>query len=179
MGFLDFLFAAATVIDAFSDNDEHFSVTCDVVEVFKIGEQWQGTARVHGAGAHVSTEHVSYNTEITLPKEGNSNYTPRGLLRKSLRDWLGKTFSTEKSIPKDAIVLNPTENCLSFEGFAKKQSGKWMMVSNYSSATNYVSYKLVVYNKTKKAAVGHDELFELFKADTIARVSRVDVKDGF
>ncbi len=179
MGFFDILLGAASIIDALSDSGEHFSVTCNTVEVFKIGDHWQGTARIHGAGEHVSTEHVSYNTVITLPKEGNSNYTPRGLLRKSLREWLGENFSTEKSIPKDAIVLNPSENCLSFEGFAKKQAGRWMMVPDYSSATNYVAYKLTLRNKDKNTAVGHDELFELFKAETIARVSRVDVKDGF
>lgn len=179
MGLLDILGTVATVADMFIDHDEKFIVKCDTIEVFQIGDSWQGTVRVHGAGTHVSSDSVSYSTTIKLPESGNTTYTPRGLLRKQLRDWLGEKFSIEGSIPKEAVVLNASENCLSFEGYAKKVSGIWKMTSSLNSATHFVAYKLFVYHENNKQAVGHDELFELFKAPTVGYVTSVDVHDGF
>ena len=50
---------------------------------------------------------------------------------------------------------------------------------NANNATNFVSYKLFVYEKDGHKAVGHDELSYLFKEDTLGYVSSVDVHDGF
>ena len=150
------------------------------VEIFETGEHWEGTARVHGAGKHIKTQAVSYQTTIAYPnKDDNARYTRRGMLRKDLREWLAKNFSSLSSIPKEAVVLNPSESCLSFEGFAKKENGKWMVTPNAYNATNFVSYKLFVYEKEGHKAVGHDELSYPFKEDTLGYVSSVDVSDGF
>ena len=180
MGFLDFLGFVAEVADSFSGDCKYYIVECDTVEIFEIGEHWVGTARVHGAGKHIKTQSVSYQTTIAYPnKDDNSRYTRRGMLRKDLREWLAENFSTLNSIPKEAVVLNSSEQCLSFEGFANNKNGKWLVVPNGNNATNFVSYKLFVYERDGHKMVGHDELSYLFKEDTIGYVSSVDVKDGF
>lgn len=171
MGIMDLFLSAVTIADALSDKSEYFDVKCNVVEVFKIGDSWQGTARVHGAGSHVSSDSVNYSTTIKLPDESHGSYTERGLLRKELFTWLGNNFSVEGSVPKEALVLNPSENCLSFEGFAKKLGGKWMVTANEYTATNYVSYRLVVSRKKDGKILGHDELDYLFKKPTTAYVT--------
>lgn len=180
MGFLDFLGFVANVADALSDDCKHYEVECDTIEIFEIGEHWEGTARIHGAGIHIKSQPVSYRTTIAYPNEDNNRtYTRRGMLRKNLRDWLSDNFSSMNSVPKEAVILNASENCLSFEGFAKETNEKWIVVPNANNATNFVSYKLFIYEKDGHKAVGHDELFYLFKEDTLGYVSSVDVRDGF
>ena len=43
MGIMDLFLSAVTIADALSDKSEYFDVKCNVVEVFKIGDSWQGT----------------------------------------------------------------------------------------------------------------------------------------
>lgn len=177
MGFLDTILEVANM---FIDNDRKFNVSCKTLEVFEIGTQWKGTARVHGAGEHVETISVSYETTITLPYEDNdSRYTRRGLLRKQLRDWAGNTFSNDNNITKENVVLNPSENCLSIEGFAKRVGNTWKLVDDSYNATNFCSYKLFLTDAQNGSKVGHEELKELFMAETLGRVTSVDVTEGF
>jgi len=172
MGFLDFLAGAVEVADTLIDKSEYYYVQCDTVEVFELGEIWQGTARIHGAGKHISTDRASYSNTFML-YDGQD----REGMRDKFRKWLADTFSSEYSAPDEALVLNSSENCLSFEGFAKKDSGKWMITSSYQSASNYVSYKLFVYKQKKKNSLdgktilGRKELSYLFMDATKIRVS--------
>lgn len=177
MGFLDFLFGAAEVIDAFTDHDTHFNVTCDTLELFEIGTSWKGTARVHGAGSHVRTQAVNYTTTVTMPYEDNYNRTKRSILRDQLRNWASKTFADGFTLPKEAIVLNESENCLSCEGFLKQVGSKWVITTNMREATYYGAYKLFLTKGTE--SVGYEELEYLFKAPTVGYVSSVDVSEGF
>lgn len=177
MGFLDFLLGAAEIVDALSDKNTYFNVTCDTLEIFEIGTAWEGTARVHAAGKHLKTETVSYSTTIAMPEEGNANYTRRGLLRKNLREWCGKTFANKSTVSKETIVLNKGENCLSCEGFIKKSDGKWIIVNNSRDAEYYGAYKL--YLKQGGNDVGHEDLEYYFEAATLGYISSVDVHDGF
>lgn len=177
MGILDILLGAAQIVDALSDNNTYFKVTCDTLEIFEIGTTWEGTARVHSAGKHLRTETVSYSTTIAMPKEGNSNYTRRGLLRKNLREWCGQTFANKSTVSKETIVLNKGENCLSCEGFIKKTSGKWIITNNSKDAEYYGAYKL--YLTKEGQDVGYEDLEYYFEADTLGYISSVDVHDGF
>lgn len=177
MGFLDVLFGVAEIVDALSDNSDYFRVTCSTLEVFEIGTTWKGTARVSGAGEHIETKKVWYSTKLEMPKEGNSKYTRRGILRKNLYSWVSETFANGVSMPKEAIVLNDSENCLSCEGFAKKVDDKYVITNNQSNAQFYVAYKLNVSKDSN--TLGHEDLRYYFKAETTARVTSVDVKDGF
>lgn len=177
MGLLDVLFVAADIIDMFSDHDTHFEVTCDTLELFEIGTSWKGTARVHGAGAHVCTQSVNYSTTVSMPNEDDHNRTKRGILRDQLRNWASKTFAGGVSLPKEAIVLNESENCLSCEGFVKQVGNQWVITPNMHGAKYYGAYKLFLAKGTE--AVGHEELEYLFIAPTVGYVSSVDVSDGF
>ena len=178
MGLFDVLYVAAEVIDLFAGNKGTcFQVACDTLEIFEIGTAWKGTARVHGAGAHVRTEHVNYTATITMPAEDSSKYTRRGLLRKELREWCGKTFANKSTVTKETIVLNPGENCLSCEGFIKKTDGKWIITANPKDAEYYGAYKLYLSKEGKD--IGHDDLDYYFMAETLGRVTSVSVKDGF
>lgn len=182
MGFWKTLF---DVVDVVSDpvsalNDRTFKVTCSTLEIFEIGTQWEGTARVRGAGEHIRTEKVYYSTSITLPyRDDDSRYTRRGLLRKQLRDWLGSELSTDSKITKESVVLNSHENCLSFQGYIKKVGSKWMLVDDVNDARYYGSYKLFLTDSHDDSKVGHEELSYLFMEETQGYVTRVDVKDGF
>lgn len=177
MGFLDFLGEVAMVVDALSDNDTHFNVTCNTLEIFEIGTTWKGTARVHGAGEHVRTEKVNYSTTVTMPEEDSHDYTRRGLLRKELREWCGKTFANKSTVTKETIVLNDGENCLTCEGFIRKVGDKWVLTNNSHEAEYYGAYKLYITKEGKD--VGHKDLEYLFMAETLGYVSSVDVHEGF
>lgn len=169
------------LFDIFQDKNEYYYIQCDTVEVFELGETWQGTARVHGAGRHISTDRVSYSNSFTLCNYGALRATPRDDMRFELHQWLSNTFSLEHSVPDEALVLNPSENCLSFEGFAQKVNGKWMITSSYQAASHYVAFKLLVYKEKKKncldgkTLLGNKELSYLFMDPTTVRVS----VDGF
>lgn len=180
MGFLDFLVAAAEVVDLFSGNGgSKYSVKCECLELFEIGTTWKGTARIHGAGKHLETIKMNDSTTLVLPnKDDDSRYTPRGLLRKDLREWVGKMYALCGSISKEMVVLNDGENCLTIEGFVKKIDGNWKLVNTSSDATHFGAYKLNVVDNENKP-VGHEDLKYLFKADTLGRVVSVDVTDGF
>lgn len=180
MGFLDFLGDVALVLDSVSGpSGKKYTVKCESFELFEIGTTWRGTVRVQGAGAHLQTIKTNATTTIFLPdRSDNSQYTERGLLRKDLREWVGKNFSLSGSIAKDMVMLNEGENCLSIEGYVKKVNGTWKFTSGSGSATNYGAYKLIITDE-KGNLVGNEELFYLFKADTLGRVSSVDVSDGF
>ena len=177
MGFLDFLLLAADVVDTFTDHDTHFKITCDTLELFEIGTTWKGTARIHGAGAHIQTQTVSYITTVTMPNEDDYNRTKRSILRDRLRKWASETFADGDMLPKEAIVLNETENCLSCEGFVKQIGNKWIITTNIRDAKYYGSYKLFVERSGE--SIGYEELEYLFKAPTVGYVSSVDVTDGF
>lgn len=177
MGFLDFLLGAAEVIDAFTDHDTHFKVTCDTLELFEIGTSWKGTARVHGAGAHIRTEAVNYTTTVTMPNEDDYNRTKRNILRDRLRKWASETFANGLTLPKESIVLNDSENCLSCEGFVKQISNRWVITTNMGDAQYYGAYKL--FFEKSGESLGYEELDYLFKAPTVGYVSSVDVHDGF
>lgn len=177
MGFLDFLLAAVDIVDTFTDHDTHFHVTCNTLELFEVGTSWKGTARVHGAGAHVRTETVDYSTTVTMPEEDNYNRTKRSILRDRLRDWASKTFAEGRTLPKEAIVLNESENCLSCEGFVKQVGNRWVITTSMYDAKYYGAYKLFLTKGTE--SVGYEELEYLFKAPTVGYVSSVDVSDGF
>ena len=180
MGFLDFLGLVAEVINSFSGDCQYYLVECDTIEIFEKEERWEGTARIHGAGNHLKSQKVSYKTTIAYPnKDDNSKYTRRGMLRKDLREWLANNFSSLNSISKDTVILNSSESCLSFEGFANEENSKWIVTSSANDATNYVSYKLFIYEKDSHKPLSHDELSFLFIEDTIRYVSSVDVHDGF
>ena len=180
MSFFDVLLGIASVADALSGpSGKKYDVTCDSFELFEKGTSWKGTARVQGAGAHVETINVNFSTTLFLPDHSdNSRYTERGLLRKDLREWAGKEFAQSQTISKDMIVLNDGENCLSIEGFVKKVNGKWVLVNDAGRGTHYGAYKLCFAEKGG-SVIGHDELFYLFKAETIGRITSVDVQDGF
>lgn len=177
MGFLDLLLTAAEVVDALSDHSTPYDFKCDTLELFEIGTKWQGTARVHGAGTHVATEQVSFSETLTMPDENERNLTRRGVLRDKFRKWCGKEFSEGGALPKEAIVLNHGENCLSCEGFVKKTSKGWVITNHANGAKYYGSYKIFVSSKGKP--LGYEDLEYLFKAETVARISSVDVHDGF
>lgn len=177
MGFLDFLLLAADVVDTFSDHDTHFEVVCDTLELFEIGTSWRGTARVHGAGNHVQTQTVNYTTTVTMPDEDDYNRTKRSILRDRLRKWASDTFADGLMLPKEAIVLNDTENCLSCEGFVRKSGNRWVITTNVRNAQYYGAYKLFI--KKGSGHVGHEELAYLFTEPTVGYVTSVDVSDGF
>ena len=177
MGFMDFVLAALNVADMFADHDTHFEVTCDTLEIFEIGTSWRGTARVHGAGAHLRTESVDYTTRLTMPEEDDYNRTRRSILRDRLLKWASDTFADGAALPKEAIVLNESENCISCEGFAKQVGGRWVITTSMRDAKCYCSYKLFL--ETGGKSVGYEELHRLFKADTVGYVTQVDVRDGF
>lgn len=177
MGFWDLLLGAAEIIDAFTDHDTHFKVTCNTLELFEVGTSWKGTARIHGAGAHVRTETVDYSTTVTMPEEDNYNRTKRSILRDQLRKWASKTFADGSTLPKEAIVLNDAENCLSCEGFVKHVGDQWIITTNMKEAQYYGAYKL--FFEKGGECVGYEELEYLFKAPTVGYVSSVDVHDGF
>ena len=170
----------ATVLDAISGpSGTKYNVECESFELFEIGTSWRGTARVHGAGEHLQTMKVNASTTVFLPRnDDNSYYTPRGLLRKELREWAGREFALSGTISKDMIVLNDGENCLSIEGYVKKHNGSWKLVNGPGNGTHYGSYKLCI-SEVGGAEIGHEELYQLFKAETLGRVSSVDVSDGF
>ena len=182
MGFWENLF---DVVDVLSDPvsamyDKKYQVSCTTLEIFEIGSQWRGTARIHGAGEHIKTVKVNYETTITLPyRDDDSRYTRRGLLRKQLREWVADTFTQENIISKESIILNPSENCLSVEGFGIITNGKWMLVNDAIDATNFCSFKLSLTDTTDDSRVGYNKLNELFMEDTLGYVSSVDVSEGF
>lgn len=177
MGLLDTILEVANM---FIDNDRKFKVSCTTAEVFEIGTQWKGTARIHVAGEHIETINVHYETTITLPyKDDDAHYTRRGLLRKQFREWAGNTFSADGKIAKENVVLNPSENCLSVEGFTRRFGSKWLIVDNASDASHFCSYKVFLTDAQNNSKVGHDELDELFMEATLGRVTSVAVKDGF
>ena len=180
MGFLEFLGGAAMVLDALSGpSGKKYDVECESFELFEKGTTWRGTARVHGAGEHLETIKVNASTTLFLPDHTDSSkYTERGLLRKDLREWAGEEFALLKVISKDMVVLNEGENCLSIEGFVKKVDGKWKIVNDAGKGTHYGAYKLC-FTERNGDAVGYEELHYLFKADTVGRVTSVDVHDGF
>lgn len=180
MDIFNFLGSAAMFLDALSGpSGKKYDVSCESFELFEKGTTWRGTARVHGAGAHLETIMVNANTTLFLPdRSDNSQYTPRGLLRKSLREWAGQQFAFLGTISKDMVVLNEGENCLSIEGFVKKVNDKWKLVNDAGKGTHYGAYKLCLTEKNG-SVIGYEELYHLFKADTIGRVSSVDVHDGF
>ena len=173
MGFLDFLGDVATIVDAITDNNTHYHVTCKTLEIFEIGSSWKGTARVHGAGEHVRTEHVDFSTTVTMPEKDSHDYTRRGLLRKDLREWCGRTFANKSTVTKETIVLNNSEDCLSCEGFIKKVGSKWIITTNSREAEYYGAFKLFLTQNGQD--VGHEELDYLFMADTLGYVSNVSV----
>ena len=183
MGFLDSFLDLVGTISEFSEgsiHDRKFKVTCTTLEIFEIGTQWKGTARIHGAGEHVKTIKVDYETTITLPyKDDDLEYSRRGLLRKQLRDWLGKTLAEDGKIVRENIVLNPSENCLSVEGFTKKVGDEWLIVDSAYEATNFCAYKLFLKDISNNSKVGHDELHELFMEETRGYITSVDVTEGF
>lgn len=177
MGLFDFLSDVVDVLDELTDNDTHYRVSCDTLEIFEIGTTWKGTARVHGAGEHVRTEKVDYSTIVTMPEEDTHDYTRRGLLRKDLREWCGRTFANKSTVTKETIVLNDGEDCLSCQGFIKKVENKWILTTNSHEAEYYGAYKLYLTKDGKD--VGHEDLDYLFMADTLGYVSSVNVKEGF
>ena len=119
MGFLKFLGELAK--DFLEPSGTKYNVECKSFELFEIGTVWRGTARVHGAGAHVETVSVNVTTTVFLPDHSdNSKYTERGLLRRDLREWAGKEFALSGEISRDMVILNDGENCLSVEGYVKK-----------------------------------------------------------
>ena len=177
MGFLDFLVGAAGIIDALTDNDVPFTVKCDTLELFEIGTSWRGTARVHGAGAHVRSVNVDYSTTVRMPSEDDYNQTKRDILRKRLRSWASETFANGSTLPKEAIVLNEGENCLTCEGFVTQIGNRWVITSNSRDAKYYGAYKL--YIKKRDENIGYEDLQYYFKEETTARIYGVDVHDGF
>lgn len=182
MGLFDILLDVADVLSdpASAMHDKKYKVSCTTLEIFEIGTQWKGTARVHGAGEHVKTVKVNYQTTITLPyRDDDSRYTRRGLLRKQLREWVADTFTQENIISKESIILNPSENCLSVEGFGIITNGKWMLVDDAIDATNFCSFKLSLTDTEDDSRVGYNKLNELFMEDTLGYVSSVDVSEGF
>lgn len=182
MGFGDILFGALEIVSALSDiadSKQIYTAKCTSLEIFEIGTEWRGTARVHGAGRHVKTERMNLSKKLTLPKEGTSQYTPRGLLRRDFRNWAGDTMTANKKpLTKDAVVINDSESCLSVEGFIKKVDGKWLLTTNANDAQYYGSYKIALIDE-RDTQVDYKELVYLFKAETLGRVSSVDVTDDF
>lgn len=177
MGLLDVLFGVASILDAVSDDSEKFEIVCTSLELFEIGTTWQGTARVHGAGRHIRTEKKHIKDSISMPKEDTHNHTRRYILRENLLKWAIDTLATGKTVSKDHIVLNPSEECLSFEGFMKQEGNSYKMTTNVSEADYYGAYKLTVYKDGKM--LSHEDLHYYFKADTVARISSVNVTKGF
>lgn len=177
MGLLDLISAAAAVVDAASGKNTYFVVKCNTLEIFEIGTQWKGTARIHGAGEHIETLKANHNTVISMPDEDSHRYTRRGELRRQLREWASKTFTKGLELPKEFLVLNDGENCLSFEGYAKKIGEDYRVTLTSNGAQYYVSYKLEIYRGSE--ALGHEELDYYFIQPTIATVDSVDVHDGF
>lgn len=182
MGFGDILFGALEIVSALSDiadSKQICTAKCTSLEIFEIGTEWRGTARVHGAGRHVKTEKMNLTKKLTLPKEGTSQYTPRGLLRRDFRAWAGENMAANKKpLTKDAVVLNDSESCLSVEGFIKKADGKWLLTITANDAQYYGSFKVVLIDE-HNTQVDHKELHYLFKAETLGRVSSIDVTDSF
>lgn len=174
MGFMDFLVG---VMDVLTDHDTHFKVSCDTLEIFEIGTTWKGTARVHGAGNHIRTEHVDFSTTVTMPDEDDYNRTRRSILRDRLRKWASETLANGTTLPKEAIVLNESENCLSCEGFVKQVGKKWVITTSMREAKYYGAYKLFLSKNGEE--LGYEELEYFFKAPTVGYVSSVDVHDGF
>lgn len=182
MGFGDILFGAIKIASALSDiseSEQIYTAKCTSLEIFEIGTEWRGTARIHGAGRHVKTERVSLSKKLILPREGNSQYTARGLLRRDFRNWAGETMTVNKNpLTKDAVVINDSESFLSVEGFIKKVDGKWLLTTNANDAQYYGSYKIALIDE-RNTQVDYKDLVYLFKAETLGRVSSVSVKDGF
>lgn len=177
MGLLDILFGVAEIVDTLSDKNTYFDVKCKNLEIFEIGTNWVGTARVHVAGKHLKTQKVNYTTKISMPYEAPSHSTKRDVLRKNLLNWVSDTFVNGRKLPKECIVLNPQENYLSYEAFAKKNGEDYTITFDPNEAEYYLSFKLNVYKETK--VLNFEDLDYYFKAETTARVTSVDVRDGF
>ena len=120
---------------------------------------------------------VDYSTTVTMPKEDDLDCTRRGILRRRLREWCGKTFANKSTVAKEVIVLNDDENCLSCQGFVKEIDGKWIITNDSRDATHYGAYKLFITKGGED--VGHEDLNYYFMADTVGYVTSVDVHDGF
>lgn len=177
MGLLDILCGVAEIVDTLSDKNTYFEIKCNTLEVFEIGTHWVGTARLQGAGEHLQTEKVNFSTKIAMPYEAPSRSTKRDVLRKNLLNWASGTFAKGDKLPKESIVLNPQENCLSCEGFAKKVGNNYEIVTDTTVADCYVSYKLIISKDS--SVLGHEDLNYYFKEATTARITSVDVKNGF
>lgn len=182
MGFGDFLFGAFEIVSSLSDitsSKQIYTAKCTTLEIFEISNEWKGTARVHNAGCHIKTEKMDLSKKLILPKEGNSQYTPRGLLRRDFRKWAGETITDSKMpLTKDAVIINDSENYLSVEGFIRKVDGKWLITTNVNDAQYYGAYKVALINE-QNTQVDRKELIYLFKEETQGRISVVDVRDGF
>ena len=177
MGLFDVLLGVASVLDAFSDDSEKFEIECNSLELFEIGTSWQGTARVHGAGNHIRTEKKYIKDSVLMPKEDTHDHTRRYILRENMLKWAIDTLANGKAVSKDHLVLNPNEDCLSFEGFMKKDGNSYRITTNASEADYYGSYKLTIYKDNKM--LSYEDLHYYFKADTVGYVSSVNVSDGF
>ncbi len=176
MGLLDFLLEVADVLT--SESGKKYTASCETFELFEIGTTWRGTARIHGAGNHLETIKMNISNSLTLPDEGTVDHTPRGLLRRDFLKWASENFAYSGNIAKDMIILNEGENCLSVEGYVKKRSDSWKLVSSSADATHYGAFKVYLYDKNG-AMVGHTELSHLFLEATRGYVTSVDVTDGF
>ena len=177
MGLFDFLFEVAGAVDELKGT-KRYTAKCETFELFEIGSTWRGTARVKGPGNHIETIDMNISKELELPYEGTYQYTPRGLLRKSFRKWIGENFAYSGNIAKEMVMLNDDESCLSVDGYVKKVGGKWKLLNSSSGATNYGSFKVFVYDRNGDI-VGHEELSYLFLEDTLGYITSVDVTDGF
>lgn len=69
-----------------------------------------------------------------------------------------------RKISKKNICLKDETNYLTFEGYAKKRLGTWVITSNQKQTANYVIYKLTVFDCTdnKNEMLGYDTLYSLF-----------------
>lgn len=173
MGLLDFMAEVYQVSSNMRDlKGVDYDVSCTHAELFEISTVWKGTARMYGAGNHIQTIPANYSTTINVPTE--KGIVQRDDLRKSMKQWLSKTFFAGNVIPRGCIVLNEAENCLSCEGFAKDNAGKWLVTNSAASATRFISFK--IFLSLNGNEIDHDELYRLFYENNKIGVGVNDVE---
>lgn len=166
MGIIDTLLKASDMIDAAvkvakfafpTTPDKIYEVHIDSISIFDMSP----------AIAQVGNRRYSLLKSEPLKKEFSLSYeggvSGRYSIRLDLLTMLKNTLSCKK-ISKKNICLEETSNYLTFEGYAKKKWGKWIITSNIKQATNYVAYKLTFFDCTdgKMEKVEHDILYCLF-----------------
>lgn len=166
MGIIDTLLKASNTIEAVGKVanfvfpptlDKIYEIHIDSVSIFDIN-----SVSTHAEGRKgLLLKNEPLKKKFSLFYKAGT--TGRYCIRLDLLSML-KTALSCKKISKENIRLEDATDYLTFEGYAKKKWGKWIITSHIKQATNYVVYRLICLDCTdgKKEKVDHDTLYSLF-----------------